>query len=91
MLKIVMEDMEHGEVAALYQDGEDAVILVSRGLCDDVRCEAVNRLLATIRAVPRPTVRAVASVAALVPLLLTHLSEQIASPAGQGLQALVVQ
>lgn len=90
MLKIVMEDMDHGEVAALYQDGEDAVILVSRDLCDDVRCDAVNRLLATVRAMPRPAVSAVASVAALVPLLLAHLGEQVASPAGQGLQAFLV-
>ena len=90
MLKIIMEDMDHGEVAAMYQDGEDAVILVSRDLCDDVRCEAVNRLLATVRAVPKPTLRAVSSVAALVPLLLAHLSQQVASPTSQSLQALIV-
>lgn len=50
MLKIVMEDMQHGEVAAMYQHGEDAVILVSRALPDDVRCQAVNDLLAGVQA-----------------------------------------
>lgn len=50
MLKIIMEDMPKGEVAALYQEGEDAVIMVSRDYPDDVRCNAVNDLLASIRA-----------------------------------------
>lgn len=50
MLKIIMEDMNDGEVAAMYQHGQDAVILVSRALPDDVRCEAVNDLLAGVRA-----------------------------------------
>lgn len=45
-----MEDMEDGEVAAMYQVGEDAVIMVSRSYPDDVRCNAVNDLLASIRA-----------------------------------------
>ena len=91
MLKIVMDDMDHGEVAALFQDGEDAVVMVSRHLSDDVRCDAVNRLLATIRAVPAPVVRAVSSVAGLAALLLAHLGQEVASPAGQSLQSLVVQ
>lgn len=50
MLKIVMEDLVVGEVAAMYQEGEDAVILVSRALPDDIRCAAVNDLLASIKA-----------------------------------------
>ena len=86
-----MEDMDNGEVAAMYQDGEDAVILVSRRLSDDVRCDAVNRLLATIRAMPAPVVRAVSSVAGIAALLLAHLSEQVSGPAGQSLQALIIQ
>lgn len=90
VLKIVMEDMDQGEVAALYQDGEDAVILVSRDLSDDVRVCAVNRLLATARALPAPTVRAVSSVAGLATLLFTHLGQQVASPAGQHLQSLII-
>lgn len=49
-LKIVMEDMPTGEVAAMYQWGEDAVIMVARHLPDDVRCAAVNDLLAHIKA-----------------------------------------
>ena len=51
-----MEDLPAGEVAALYQEGEDAVILVSRALPDDLRCGAVNELLSTVRAKP-PVVR----------------------------------
>lgn len=50
MLKIVMEELPKGEVAAMYQEGEDAVILVSRAYPDDVRCTAVNDLLASVRA-----------------------------------------
>lgn len=48
MLKIVMEDMPAGEIAAMFQSGQDAVVMVSRGLPDDVRCKAVNDLLAQI-------------------------------------------
>lgn len=48
MLKIVMEDMKAGEVAALYEEAGDAIIMVARHLPDDQRCEAVNRLLARI-------------------------------------------
>jgi hypothetical protein len=84
-----MEDMESGEVAALYRSGEDAVILVSRDLSDDVRVCAVNRLLAAVRAIPAPPLRAVSSVAG-VALFLAHLGQQVASPAGQHLQALLV-
>lgn len=50
MLKIVMEDLKAGEVAAMYQEGEDAVIMVSRNYPDDERCRAVNDLLASVRA-----------------------------------------
>lgn len=48
MLKIVMEDMGPGEVAAMYEEGGDAVIMVARHLPDDQRCEAVNNLLARV-------------------------------------------
>ena len=51
MLKIVMDDMEDEAVAYLYQEGEDAVIVVSRHLPDDVRCSAVNELLSDISVV----------------------------------------
>lgn len=50
MLKIVMEDLPKGEVAAMYQEGDDAIVMVSRDYPDDVRCNAVNDLLATLRA-----------------------------------------
>lgn len=55
MLKIVMEDMEHGEIAALFEEGNDAIVFVSRHLDDDTRCDAVNRLLArlSVRLSPR--------------------------------------
>lgn len=49
-LKIVMEDMAPSEIAAMYQCGEDAVIMVSRHLSDDMRCEAVNDLLTHVKA-----------------------------------------
>jgi hypothetical protein len=42
---MVMEDMPADEVAVLYQEGNDAVILISRELTDDQRCAAVNKLL----------------------------------------------
>lgn len=48
MLKIVMEDMGPGEVAAMYEENGDAVILVARDLPDDQRCDAVNRLLSRL-------------------------------------------
>lgn len=57
VLKIVMEDMPAGEVAAMYQDGGDAVVMVSRALPDDVRCRAVNDLLATVEASEPPRLR----------------------------------
>jgi ribosomal protein L34E len=50
VLKIVMEELATGEIAAMYQEGEDAVIMVSRSHPDDVRCKAVNDLLASVRA-----------------------------------------
>lgn len=59
MLKIVMEELDAGEVAAMYQEGEHAIIMVSRALPDDVRCGAVNDLLSQIKAqhpVALPTV-----------------------------------
>ena len=91
MLKIVMEDMQDGEVAAMYREGEDALILVARHLPDDVRCEAVNRLLATVAAAPLGRLRPLRIASAVAVLtLLAHLGEQVASPAGQGLQSLFV-
>jgi hypothetical protein len=45
MLKMVMEDMPADEVALLYQEGNDAVVLIARHLSDDERCAAVNKLL----------------------------------------------
>ena len=91
MLKIVMEDMQDGEVAAMFRQGEDALILVARDLPDDVRCDAVNRLLATVKAEPPGRLRPLRIASAVAALsLLAHLGEQIASPAGQGLQSLLV-
>lgn len=49
-LKIVMEDMAPHEVAMMYQQGEDAIIMISRHLSDDVRCQAVNDLLGRVQA-----------------------------------------
>ena len=46
MLTLVMEELEPGEVAAMYEEGGRAVVLIARGLTDDERCDAVNRLLA---------------------------------------------
>ena len=90
-MKIVMEDMQDGEIAAMFRNGSDAVILVARDLPDDVRCAAVNRLLSKVEANPpaglRP--RRIASAVAVL-TLLAHLGEQMASPAGQGLQSLLV-
>jgi hypothetical protein len=88
VLKIVMDDMQEGEVAAIYQDGEDAVILVATGLPDDQRCEAVNRLLAKLCIKAEPAVRlvtgsAVAGSAVASLLLFTHLLQQVASPSSQ--------
>ena len=48
MLKMVMEDMEPGEVAAMYEENGDAIVLIARHLSDEQRCEAVNRLLARL-------------------------------------------
>lgn len=91
VLKIVMDDMQDGEVAAMYREGEDALILVARGLPDDVRCDAVNRLLATVAVNPPGRLRPLRIASAVAVLsLLAHLGEQVAGPAGQGLQALLV-
>jgi hypothetical protein len=62
-----MEDMLDGEIAAMYEEDGDAVILVARELPDDVRCAAVNRLLARVTAV--------ASIAAAMFLLVAHFAE----------------
>jgi hypothetical protein len=67
VLKIVMEDMQDGEIAAMYEEGGDAVILVARDLPDDMRCAAVNRLLARVTAV--------AAASAALFLFLAHLAE----------------
>lgn len=70
VLKIVMEDLPKGEVAAMYQEGEDAIILVSRTEPDDARCRAVNDLLASVRAVdPTPSKASLLSPAPLLRLL----------------------
>ena len=60
MLTIAMEDgLEDGELAVMYQEGDDAIILISRHGSDDDRCKAVNRLIAlhlsppAVPAVPR--------------------------------------
>jgi hypothetical protein len=45
VLRIVMEEMEAGEVAALYEEGGDAIVLVNKKVPATVRCEAVNRML----------------------------------------------
>ena len=91
MLKIVMEDMEPGEIAAMFHDGEDAIILITtdRTLSDETRCAAVNRLLARIDAQPgrpaRPgTVTQLTSVRSVtgVGVFLPHLSEQVTCAAG---------
>lgn len=84
MLKIVMEDMADGEIAAMYQEGNDAVILVSRSLDDDTRARAVNRLLRRLTSpAPAPIrlVRSVGSVAVL--LLLAHLGQKMTRTTGQ--------
>lgn len=54
VLKIVMEDMGLDEVAAMYEEDGDAIILVARHLSDDQRCEAVNRLLSRLSVRVRP-------------------------------------
>jgi hypothetical protein len=46
MLRIIMDDLEPGEVAAFYEEPGAAVILVNRHLPDDERCDAVNAILA---------------------------------------------
>lgn len=91
-----MEDMEPGEVAAMWQDGEDAIILVTsdRSIPDDERCAAVNRMLAKLKLQPgtpatAPVMRLVGS-AAVLSVLLPHLSQQMTSPAGKCLQSLLV-
>ena len=46
MLKVVSEDMHEGEIAALYQQGENAVILINTHVTDpEIRADAVTRLL----------------------------------------------
>ena len=89
-----MEEMEAGEVAAMYQDGEDAVIMVTldRSIPDAERCEAVNRLLAQIRLEKQPRqpwLRVVAG-SAVAAFFLAHLGQQVTGATGQGLQSLLV-
>lgn len=77
-----MEDMPVGEIAAMYQEGNDAVILVSRSLDDDTRARAVNRLLRRLTSpAPIRLVRSVGSVAVL--LLLAHLGQKMTSATSQ--------
>lgn len=86
-----MEDMPVGEIAAMYQEGEDAVIMISRELDDDTRCDAVNRLLGKIAAKPHSPVRLVRSVSSVAVLLFfAHLCQQMAGATSQGLQPLWV-
>lgn len=47
-----MEDMAADEVAVIYKEGADAIVMVSRHLSDDVRCAAVNRLLQQVSLIP---------------------------------------
>lgn len=100
MLNIVMEDMEAGEVAVMWQEGENALIMVTsdRSIPDTERCAAVNRLMQHLKLQPgtraatvaAPTLRVVSSSAAAVCLFLPHLSQQMAGPPGKCLQALFV-
>ena len=79
MIKFVSEDMQDGEVAALYEEGEDTIVLVNQQVTDPVaRCEAVNKLMD----------RALALVSFGLLLLLLHLSEQGTSTASQYVQSL---
>lgn len=48
MFKVVLEDLPNGEIAAIYQEGEDVLIMVSRTHSDEVRCDALNQLYAQI-------------------------------------------
>ena len=84
MLRIVVDDhMTDNEVAAIYQEGEDAVILVRRGLPDDQRVCAMNALLARLKVKAEPIVTLVAGSAVASLLLVAHLLQQVASPPGQ--------
>lgn len=48
MLRFVSEDMQDGEVAAVYAQGSDVLVMLNRNEPDpQVRCDAVNRLLAS--------------------------------------------
>ena len=49
MFKFVSEPMREGEIAALYMQGGDVVVLMNSNCTDpQVRCDAVNRLLARL-------------------------------------------
>ena len=48
MFRVVMEDLPGDAVAAIYQEGDDVLILCSRNHTDDERCEALNLLYAQI-------------------------------------------
>jgi hypothetical protein len=89
VLRIVMEELEPGEVAAMYQEGEDALIMVTldRSVPDVERCAAVNRFLGQLKLQPspaaRPGLRLVGRSAVVVDGgLLPHLSEQVACATG---------
>jgi hypothetical protein len=46
MFKFVSEDMPDNEVAALYREGDDVIIMINaRVKCPVQRCEAVTKLL----------------------------------------------
>lgn len=75
MLKFISETMGKGEIAALYQEGPDAVIIINDRVRDpDTRTNAINRLLA----------RATLPLAAGGLPLLLHLAQESSSTAGQG-------
>lgn len=54
MLTIVYEELEEGEFGALYEEGGDAVLMVNRGLSDDVRGIIINKLLCSVSVRVRP-------------------------------------
>lgn len=59
MLRFVSEPMPAGSVAALYSDGDVTIILLNSDVTTpDLRCEAVNELLAGLT---RPTLTSLSS------------------------------
>lgn len=87
-----MEDMEPGEVAAMYHEGENALIMVTsdRSIPDVDRCAAVNRLLSRVKAQPgAPTLPTTTPRLTVIPgsvpavgVFFPHLGQQVTSAAG---------